>query len=88
MTRILTADEKKIQIIMCILSNFTPECIVRSEVSCPVESLVEGTDMSAEKFCEKFEQAIHVAMIEPYRATTHNKGIFQWNRCGGNRHRK
>jgi hydroxymethylglutaryl-CoA reductase len=73
---ILSADEKKIQIIMCILSNFTPECIVRSEVSCPVESLVEGTDMSAEKFCEKFEQAIHVAMIEPYRATTHNKGIF------------
>ncbi len=73
---ILTADEKKIQIIMCILSNYTPECIVRSEVSCPVESLVEGTDMSAEKFCEKFEQAIHVAMIEPYRATTHNKGIF------------
>ncbi len=25
---------------------------------------------------KKFEQAIHVARIEPYRATTHNKGIF------------
>jgi hydroxymethylglutaryl-CoA reductase len=72
----LTEQEKQVQVIMCILSNFTPECVVVSEVSCPIESLVEGTDMSAEKFCEKFEQAIHVATIEPYRATTHNKGIF------------
>lgn len=72
----LTADEKRIQVIMCILSNYTPECIVRSEVSCPIERLTEGTDITPEKFCEKFEQAIHVARIEPYRATTHNKGIF------------
>ncbi len=72
----LTENEKNVNIIMCILSNFTPECVVVSEVSCPIEQLVEGTDMSAEKFCEKFEQAIHVATIEPYRATTHNKGIF------------
>lgn len=71
-----TAEEKKIQIIMCILSNFTPECIVRSEVSCKVEELVEGTDISPQEFAEKFERAIHVAKIEPYRATTHNKGIF------------
>jgi hydroxymethylglutaryl-CoA reductase len=72
----LTEKEKNVNIIMCILSNFTPECVVVSEVSCPIEQLVEGTDMSADKFCEKFEQAIHVATIEPYRATTHNKGIF------------
>jgi hydroxymethylglutaryl-CoA reductase len=72
----LTEKEKTVNIIMCILSNFTPECVVVSEVSCPIEQLVEGTDMSADKFCEKFEQAIHVATIEPYRATTHNKGIF------------
>ncbi len=72
----LTSDEKRIQIIMCILSNYTPECIVRSEVSCPIEQLTEGTNITPEKFCEKFEQAIHVAQIEPYRATTHNKGIF------------
>lgn len=72
----MTLEEKRIQVIMCILSNFTPECIVRSEVSCPIEQLVEGTEITPEKFCEKFEQAIHVARIEPYRATTHNKGIF------------
>ena len=73
---ILTDEEKKIQVIMCILSNYTPECLVRSEVSCKVEELTEGTDMSTELFVEKFVQAIHVAAIEPYRATTHNKGIF------------
>ncbi len=72
----MTEEEKKIQIIMCILSNFTPECVVRSEVSCKVEELTEGTGISADLFAEKFQQAIHVATIEPYRATTHNKGIF------------
>lgn len=70
-----TEKEKAIQIIMCILSNYTPECLVRAEVSCPVEFMAtEG--MSAEEFCQKFERAVHVARIEPYRATTHNKGIM------------
>ena len=70
-----TDDEKNLQIIMCILSNYTPECLVRAEVSCPVEFLATD-NMSAEEFVEKFERAVHVARIEPYRATTHNKGIM------------
>ncbi len=72
----LTEKEQEVQIIMCILSNYTPECIVRSEVSCKVEELTEGTNMSADLFVEKFKQAVHIAQIEPYRATTHNKGIY------------
>lgn len=72
----LTETEQKVQIIMCILSNYTPECIVRSEVSCKVEELTQGTNMSADLFIEKFKQAVHIAQIEPYRATTHNKGIY------------
>ncbi|MCT4581569.1 MAG: hydroxymethylglutaryl-CoA reductase, degradative [Flavobacteriales bacterium] len=72
----LSETEQKVQIIMCILSNYTPECIVRSEVSCKIEELTQGTDMSAELFVEKFQQAVHIAQIEPYRATTHNKGIY------------
>lgn len=72
---LFTEEEKNIQIIMCILSNYTPECLVRAEVSCPVEFL--ATDgVSAEEFVQKFERAVHVARIEPYRATTHNKGIM------------
>ncbi len=71
-----TEDEKKITILMCILSNYTPECVVTSEVSCPINELTDNGDISPEMFAKKFEQAIHVARIEPYRATTHNKGIF------------
>lgn len=70
-----TAEEKQIQIIMCILSNYTPECLVRAEVSCPIEQLASD-GVSAEEFVQKFERAVHVARIEPYRATTHNKGIM------------
>ena len=72
---VFTDEEKQIQIIMCILSNYTPECLVRAEVNCPVGQLAtEG--MTGEEFAQKFERAIHVATIEPYRATTHNKGIM------------
>ena len=70
-----TEEKESIQIIMCILSNYTPECIVRAEVSCPVEQLAEG-NVSAEEFVEKFSRAVRIAEIEPYRATTHNKGIM------------
>ena len=72
----LSISDKRVLILMCILSNYTPECIVRAEVSCNIEELTEGTNLSANEFAKKFEQAIHVARIEPYRATTHNKGIF------------
>ena len=72
----LREEDKKIVIIMCILSNYTPECIVRCEVNCRVEELSNDPSIKSEEFSKKFEQAIHVANIEPYRATTHNKGIF------------
>lgn len=68
--------EKQVQIVMCILSNYTPECLVRAEVSCPMDQLTEGSEMSAEEFVEKFQRAVKIAEIEPYRATTHNKGIM------------
>jgi hydroxymethylglutaryl-CoA reductase len=72
----LSENDKKIVIIMCILSNYTPECIVRCEVNCDIEELSNDPNINNEEFAKKFEQAIHVANIEPYRATTHNKGIF------------
>lgn len=74
---LFTDEEKDITVVMCILSNYTPECIVRTEVSCKVEELEDPKhEMPAQKFAEKFIQAIRIAEIEPYRATTHNKGIF------------
>ncbi len=71
-----TQNEKEsVQIIMCILSNYTPDNMVRAEVSCPVEDLAEG-EVTAEEFITKFTQAVRIAEVEPYRATTHNKGIM------------
>lgn len=71
-------DEKEsaIQVVMCILSNYTPECLVRAEVSCDVADLNEDQGIAPEEFAQKFERAVRIAEIEPYRATTHNKGIM------------
>lgn len=72
----LPEAEKEHRIVMCILSNYTPDCLVRSEVSCPIEALTEGSGIDAQEFASKFQQAVRIAEIEPYRATTHNKGIM------------
>jgi hydroxymethylglutaryl-CoA reductase len=69
-------EEKKIQIIMSILSNYVPNCVVRAEVSCPVEQLSDDANIDSKEFAEKFVTAIKIAEIEPYRAVTHNKGIM------------
>jgi hydroxymethylglutaryl-CoA reductase len=63
----------EIEIVMSILSNYVPECLVRAEVSCNVEEL--GGE-NPQKFAKKFCQAIQIAEVEPYRAVTHNKGIM------------
>ncbi len=68
-----TFRRNDIEIVMSILSNYVPECTVRAEVSCKVEDL--GGE-NPQKFAEKFEQAVKIAEIEPYRAVTHNKGIM------------
>ncbi|MDG2331964.1 MAG: hydroxymethylglutaryl-CoA reductase, degradative [Flavobacteriales bacterium] len=66
----------KLDIIMCILSNYTPNCIVKVEVSCPIEELTVDPTITPIEFAEKFIRAINIANIEPYRATTHNKGVM------------
>ena len=69
-------NEKNLQVIMSILSNFVPNCAVRAEVSCPVEQLSEDKNIDAHEFAQKFATAVKIAEIEPYRAVTHNKGIM------------
>ena len=71
---IATAFKKEdIEIVMSILSNYVPQCVVRSEVSCMVDEL--GGE-NPQQFAQKFKQAVQIAEIEPYRAVTHNKGIM------------
>ena len=71
-----SSEEKEIEVIMSILSNFVPNCIVRAEVSCPVSELSEDKNIDSNAFAEKFITAIKIAEVEPYRAVTHNKGIM------------
>jgi hydroxymethylglutaryl-CoA reductase len=68
---------RDVDIIMAILSNYTPECLVRAEVCTPIKDLGSfANGMQAEQLAEKFRMAVRIAQIDPYRATTHNKGIF------------
>lgn len=57
-----------VEVIMCILSNYTPDCLVHAQVSCPIAEM--------DDFARKFKNAVDIAQVDPYRATTHNKGIF------------
>lgn len=70
-----TKEEKALEIVMSILSNYVPECLVTASVSCPVSSLAVD-NMSGVQFAKKMVQAIEIAKVEPYRAVTHNKGIM------------
>lgn len=69
-------EKDSLQIVMNILSNYTPDCVVRAEVSCKIEDLKDDSGISNEEFAWKFKRAVTIAEIEPYRATTHNKGIM------------
>lgn len=69
-------EEKNIEVIMSILSNYVPNCIVRAEVSCPIEDLAEKHIPNPQVFAQRFVQAVQIAEVEPFRAVTHNKGIM------------
>lgn len=66
-----------IQIVMSILSNYVPDCLVKAEVSCILDKLIEGTsENNALEYALKFKNAVDIANVEPHRAVTHNKGIM------------
>lgn len=71
-----TEEEKNIEVVMSILSNYVPNCIVRAEVSCKVSELADKKIENPQDFAEKFIRAVQIAEIEPFRAVTHNKGIM------------
>ena len=69
-------SEKKIEVIMSILSNYTPECIVESSLDCKIVDLGNIDGMSSEEFAFRFKNAFDIADIDINRAVTHNKGIM------------
>ncbi|MFO8053813.1 MAG: hydroxymethylglutaryl-CoA reductase, degradative [Bacteroidales bacterium] len=67
----------KHELIMAILSNYTPQSIIRMKLEAPTDTLngiAEG--MSGKAFAEKFQKAVYIAQHDIFRATTHNKGIM------------
>jgi len=73
---LFTEEEKNIEIVMSILSNFVPNCVAKAAVSCPIEALEQEEGLSQQAFAEKFVRAVKIAQKEPFRAVTHNKGIM------------
>ena len=72
----LKTETYPIDVIMSILSNYVPECLVRAEVSCNVNSLAIQNGLSGKEYADKFIQAIEIAKTQTTRAVTHNKGIM------------
>jgi len=70
-------DDKKVEIIMSILSNYNPDCIVETYVECPIDELKNiSSDYSPLEYVRRFKLAVDISKADVYRATTHNKGIL------------
>lgn len=63
------------EVVMSILSNYVPECLVRATVSCDVLDL-DPNPKKAKEFAKRFVRAVKIAQTEPRRAVTHNKGVM------------
>ena len=70
-------NSSSLEVIMSILSNYTPECRVKTWVECDL-SKHQGFDDSFtdEEFVRRFATGVKIAQVDVHRATTHNKGIF------------
>jgi hydroxymethylglutaryl-CoA reductase len=64
-------------IIMAILSNHTPDCLVTCSVECAAEALTPyAAGLPTEDFVQRFKTAVDIAINNTHRAVTHNKGIY------------
>lgn len=72
----LTEKEKDINIIMSIVSNSTPNCIVEANAECQIDEIGEINGLNSKEFAEKFFHAVEISKIDLGRAVTNNKGIM------------
>jgi hydroxymethylglutaryl-CoA reductase len=67
----------RLEIIMSVLSNYSPGCTVESGVYCSAGEMAHPEyNLGGTDFCTKFETAVNLARHDVYRAVTHNKGIY------------
>lgn len=73
----LNDGEREVEVIMAILSNYTPNCMVRAWAEADIADMnIDGSNIDPIDFCRRFELAVKIARQDPYRAVTHNKGIM------------
>jgi len=66
-----------LQVIMSILSNYTPNCLVHTWVEGEIKDGHHFDDLYTDlEFVNRFETGVRIAQVDRYRATTHNKGIY------------
>ncbi len=65
-----------VDVLMAILSNYTPECIVKVQAQAPISSLTWQREMEPKEFARRMKWASDIAQQDKHRAVTHNKGIF------------
>jgi len=63
------------KVFLRILSNLTDRSIVRAQAVVPTD-LLKGKGYSGEEVQERIIKANEIAILDPYRAVTHNKGIM------------
>jgi len=66
-----------LQVIMSILSNYTPNCLVHTWVEGEIKDGHHYDDLYTDReFVNRFETGVRIAQVDRFRATTHNKGIY------------
>jgi hydroxymethylglutaryl-CoA reductase len=68
-------NKGEIEVVMSILSNYVPNCLVKTEVSCNIQE-INSLEPNTTDFANKIIQAINIANLDIHRAVTHNKGIM------------
>ena len=71
------SQDGELEIIMAILSNYTPECIVRCSVEAPFRAFDHlQPGITGKSIARKIHTAVTIAHSDINRAVTHNKGIM------------
>jgi hydroxymethylglutaryl-CoA reductase len=71
----LVADLAKGELLLRIITNFCDQSLVRARFEIKVDCL-QWKQFSGRQVAERLVKAYHFADADPYRATTHNKGIM------------
>jgi hydroxymethylglutaryl-CoA reductase len=66
----IKANWNDAEVNMAILSNYTPECIVKVWCECSID------EIGGMEYAKKFKKAVDIARVDRSRAVTHNKGIM------------